>query len=197
MATTTMIPPSKSAPTETATVPDEERGVMRDVSWDFYDRLTDAMGEGCHIRVAYDGKDMEIMTLGPKHEQSKELLGSFIEAVAEGLEVDYQALGSTTWKRAAEQCRVRSMLLLRSGQARSHRRGGLPGFQRRRRLSQSRPCRRNRDLAIEDRPADDLCRAQSPRDLAVPGQRHFDRTAPAERGLSGGDREPIPACPAR
>ena len=68
------------------------------------------MGEGYHIRVAYDGKDMEIMTLGPKHERSKELLGSLIEAVAEGLEVEYQALGSTTWKRAAEQCGVESDL---------------------------------------------------------------------------------------
>jgi Uma2 family endonuclease len=86
---------------ETTTVPDEERGVMRDVSWNLYDRLTDAIGEGSHIRVAYDGKDMEIMTLGPKHEQSKESLGAFIYEVCVGLEIDFEPIGSTTWKRLA------------------------------------------------------------------------------------------------
>ena len=58
-----------ACPTKTTTVPDEERGVMRDVSWEFYDRLSDAIGEHSHIRIAYDGKDIEIMTLGPKHER--------------------------------------------------------------------------------------------------------------------------------
>jgi Uma2 family endonuclease len=110
MSTITRQPPSPAVPVETTTVPDEERGVMRDVSWEFYDRISDAIGEQGHIRVAYDGKDMEIMTLGPKHERSKELLGSFIEAVAEGLEVDFRAAGSTTWKRAAKRRGVESDL---------------------------------------------------------------------------------------
>ena len=105
MSTITTIPSSKSA---TTLVPDEERGVMRDVSWEFYDRLSDAVGEQSHIRMAYDGKDLEIMTLGPMHEQSRGLLGSFIEAVAEGLEVDFRPAGSTTWKRAAKRRGVES-----------------------------------------------------------------------------------------
>ncbi len=99
---------STAAPMETSTVLNEERGVIRDVSWEFYDRLTDAIAEGSHIRLAYDGKDLEIMTLGPKHEQSKELLGSFIEAVAEGLEVDFRPAGSTTWKRLVKRRGVES-----------------------------------------------------------------------------------------
>jgi Uma2 family endonuclease len=78
----------------------EERGVMRGASWEFYDRLTDAMGEGSHVRVAYDGKDVEIMVVGPIHERRKELLGSFIAEVSVGLEINFQAFGATTWKRA-------------------------------------------------------------------------------------------------
>ena len=66
----------------TTTVPDEERGVLRDVSWQFYDRLSDAIGAPSPIRVAYDGKDMEIMNLGPNHERSKSRLGFFIYEVA-------------------------------------------------------------------------------------------------------------------
>jgi Uma2 family endonuclease len=99
------------APTRTAAVPGEERHVIRGAPWDFYDRLTDALGESSPFRVAYDGQDIEIMTLGPKHERSKGLLGSFIECVFVGLEIDCEELGSTTWKRPelergieADQC---------------------------------------------------------------------------------------------
>ena len=80
-------------------VPCEERGVMRDVSWDLYDRLTDAMSEGSHIHVAYDGKDMEIMVVGPVHERRKGLLDSFIKEVSVGLNINFQSYGQTTWKR--------------------------------------------------------------------------------------------------
>jgi hypothetical protein len=59
--------PSPTTSTETTTVPDEERGVMRDVSWEFYDRLSDAIGEQSQICMAYDGNDMEIMTLYGVH----------------------------------------------------------------------------------------------------------------------------------
>lgn len=91
--------------TETRTVTDEERGVIRDVSWEFYDRLTDAIGQQSHIRVAYDGKDLEIMTVGPKHERSKGWLGEFIHEIAIGLGVELEPMGSTTWKRFDEVMR--------------------------------------------------------------------------------------------
>ena len=99
MSTNAMKPRPVAAASTLSSAPGEERGVMRDVSWEFYGRFTDAIGERCHIRVAYDGKDMEIMTLGPKHERSKGLLGLFIYEVAVGLEVDFRPAGSTTWKR--------------------------------------------------------------------------------------------------
>ena len=68
MSTTTTIPRPPVVPSVTPVVPMEERGVVRDVSWNFYDRLTDAIGERSSIRVAFDGKDVEIMVLGPVHE---------------------------------------------------------------------------------------------------------------------------------
>jgi Uma2 family endonuclease len=103
MSAITTIPPVESSP-------DEERGVMRDVSWQFYDRLTNALSAEAHIRVAYDGKDLEIMTLGPKHEKSKEALGIFIYEVSVGLEIDFEPMGSTTWKRLAALVGVESDL---------------------------------------------------------------------------------------
>jgi hypothetical protein len=91
---------SPLAPAETTRVRGEERVVALGVPWVIYDRLTDAMGEGSHIRIAYDGKDMEIMVVGPIHERRKELLSSFIEEVSVGLRINFQAFGQATWKRS-------------------------------------------------------------------------------------------------
>jgi Uma2 family endonuclease len=61
--------------------------------------LSDAIGEGQNVHLAYDGKDLEIMTAGPKHEDAKEVLGSFVKAVAFELRIRCRGLGQTTWKR--------------------------------------------------------------------------------------------------
>jgi Uma2 family endonuclease len=99
MSTTTTNPESTVAVPTTITVAGEERHVMRGATWTFYDRFTDALGERALFRVAYDGRDIEIMTLGPKHERFKVLLGLFIDYVCTGLGIDCEGLGSTTWKR--------------------------------------------------------------------------------------------------
>ena len=74
--------PSPAAPTKTTIVPDEERGVMRDVSYNLYDRLSGSLSEHTSIRLAYDGKDIEVMVVGPIHDQLKELIGVFIHEVS-------------------------------------------------------------------------------------------------------------------
>jgi Uma2 family endonuclease len=74
---------------------------MRDVSYDLYDLLSSSLSAHTSIRLAYDGKDIEVMVVGPIHDQLKELIGAFVNEVSDGLEIDCRALGSTTWKRAA------------------------------------------------------------------------------------------------
>jgi Uma2 family endonuclease len=101
MSTITRQPPSPAAPIPTSGVPGEERGVMRDVSYDLYDLLSNSLSEHTPIRLAYDGKDIEVMVVGPIHDQLKELIGLFVSTVSEGLEINCRGLGSTTWKRAA------------------------------------------------------------------------------------------------
>ena len=39
------------------------------------------------------------MSLSPLHDGEKKLFGQFVEAVAQELEIPYQAFGQTTWKR--------------------------------------------------------------------------------------------------
>jgi Uma2 family endonuclease len=99
MSTITTNPRAPIAPSMLPAAPEEERGVMRGVSWNLYDRLTDAIGERSSIRVAFDGKDVEIMVVGPVHEGVGRLLDLFISLVAEALDLDFHQLGATTWKR--------------------------------------------------------------------------------------------------
>jgi Uma2 family endonuclease len=81
------------------------------VSFHVYETLVRGLPERTAIRVAYDGRDMEIMVKGPIHNDYAWLLDRFITVVAAGLGVDYQALMETTWIRPeiergleADQC---------------------------------------------------------------------------------------------
>jgi Uma2 family endonuclease len=93
-------PPSTHKPVPGAVV-GEQRIVIRGLSWDLYDRLSDAVGEGQHVSLAYDGKDLELMTTGPIHEVYKELFGWFVRFMTSELRIRCSGLGETTWKRPA------------------------------------------------------------------------------------------------
>ena len=99
MSTLATIPLSPVTPSTAPSGPSEERGVMRNVSWNFYNRLTDAIGERSSIRLAFDGKDVEIMVIGGRHESLGDLLNVFVNEVCDGLDLDFHGLGSMTLKR--------------------------------------------------------------------------------------------------
>jgi Uma2 family endonuclease len=80
-------------------LPPETRVVIHDVAWNEYARLLDAVAEGEKCRVAYDGKDIELMNVGPVHDSYGEVLALFINLVAEELKIDLRGTRSTTWKR--------------------------------------------------------------------------------------------------
>ncbi len=76
----------------------DQRTVFRGVDWRTYNQLSEATGEGQHVRLIYDGKDLEIMVTGHVHEHYKELLTKIVNAVTTGLDLDYVGCGQTTWK---------------------------------------------------------------------------------------------------
>jgi Uma2 family endonuclease len=97
--------PARRVPTldelyEMTSVPDE-RVVIRDVDWAFYEQLVDSIPPGANIHADYDGKDVELMSLSGFHDVVKKRVGRFAELVAEELEIPCTSLGQTTWKRAA------------------------------------------------------------------------------------------------
>jgi Uma2 family endonuclease len=103
MSTITSPPPSVATvpplPVPSAAIHAEQRIAIRDIPWDLYDRLSEAIGEGQNVHLAYDGKDLEIMVIGPTHEDAKEGLQLFVKAVAFELRIRCRGFGQTTWKR--------------------------------------------------------------------------------------------------
>src|SRR5580698_5818761 len=76
----------------------EQRIAIRDIPWDLYDRLSDAIGEGENVHLAYDGKDLEVMTIGREHEDYKDLFGRLVNAITDDLHIPSRGAGQTTWK---------------------------------------------------------------------------------------------------
>jgi Uma2 family endonuclease len=96
---TTVLPPPAARDPIPTTFPGEQRIVIRGVSWDLYDQLSDAVGEGQHVYLAYDGKDLEFMTTGLIHDSYGEFFGRFMTFVTSELRIRCRPLGQTTWKR--------------------------------------------------------------------------------------------------
>jgi Uma2 family endonuclease len=76
----------------------DQRIVIRGVDRDLYNRLDEAIDERQHIRLAYDGEDLELMTTSRLHEFYADLLGKFVSAVTFALDIDCVPAGETTWK---------------------------------------------------------------------------------------------------
>jgi Uma2 family endonuclease len=89
-------------------LPPDRRVVIGDVTWEFYDRFSDAARKGENCRVAYDGNDVEIMSIGPLHDWIMSLLTVFVEIVSEELKIECIPMASTTWKREQVQRGIES-----------------------------------------------------------------------------------------
>jgi Uma2 family endonuclease len=77
----------------------DQRIVFRGVDWHTYHSLSEATADGQHVRLAYDGNDLEIIkVISNIHEHLKELISRIVNAVALGLDIDYFSCGETTWQ---------------------------------------------------------------------------------------------------
>lgn len=90
MVTTTQVRPSVE--------PSGTPLVLHHVDWDDYEAMLRIVGKR-RIRVTYDGGTMEVRMPSQRHEQAAQLLGLFVPRLAEELEILYEPLGMTTWKK--------------------------------------------------------------------------------------------------
>ncbi|MEG3969371.1 Uma2 family endonuclease [Microcoleus sp. T2B6] len=78
--------------------PPEQIVQLSGISWQTYENLLAEIGDR-QIRLTYNRGHLEIMVPSPEHERFKQVLGRFVETLAEELEVRIEPLGSTTFKR--------------------------------------------------------------------------------------------------
>jgi Uma2 family endonuclease len=84
------------------TSPRCDRVVLHNLTWQQFKTLLQTLGENQNVRVAYDFRTLEIMTPLPDHEKYKNALSLAIQDIADLLDLEYECLGSTTWKREAK-----------------------------------------------------------------------------------------------
>lgn len=68
------------------------------ISWETYENLLTELSQR-RQRLTYNHGNLEIMMPSPEHELYKEVLGRFIETLAEELAIKIYPLGSTTFQR--------------------------------------------------------------------------------------------------
>ncbi len=79
-------------------VPPGQRVLLKNVSWQMFESILDELGEGRAARISYSQGTLEIMTPLPEHENDKVIIGDFVKAILEELDVEFVSLGSTTFK---------------------------------------------------------------------------------------------------
>jgi Uma2 family endonuclease len=72
--------------------------LLEDVSWQQFENILADLGEHRSARVSYSYGYLEIMVPLPEYEKAKEIIGDIIKILLDRLNIDYDALGSTTLK---------------------------------------------------------------------------------------------------
>jgi Uma2 family endonuclease len=77
--------------------------VVRDVTWDDYERLMGQIIDRAGVRVSYDDGRLEIVTTSTEHEEYKEVILLVARVFCEERDITLESRGSATWKRRALQ----------------------------------------------------------------------------------------------
>ncbi len=97
MATVTEMIDSSPAVTQESAL-GEHRFVIHNVSWEKYEALLELFGDG-GPKMNYCRGDLELMSPLIPHERYKRLFGFMVEALTEELDIERNALGSTTFRK--------------------------------------------------------------------------------------------------
>jgi Uma2 family endonuclease len=91
-AATPSPPPQESVRAETAVI-------LEGVSWQTFKNLMADIGDSRACRVAYERGKLEIRMPLPEHEEPKRLIESFVESLADELEIEIRSLGALFLER--------------------------------------------------------------------------------------------------
>jgi Uma2 family endonuclease len=84
---------------ETVKSPAESRVLLRNVSWETYERLLEGREESRTPRFFYDRGAMEVASPSSLHDRISRIIALLVELLAAEFELDVDNVGSTTFKR--------------------------------------------------------------------------------------------------
>lgn len=80
-------------------VPPGNKVLLKNISWQMFEKILNNLGEGYAARIAYDKGTLEIKMPLPKHERAKAIIGDLVKVLLEELNIDCECFASTTFKR--------------------------------------------------------------------------------------------------
>jgi Uma2 family endonuclease len=83
-----------------------QRIVLRDVDWQQFEDILEELGDHRGSRLAYFKGTLEIVAPLPKHEQAKVVISYLLTTLLDELDMDWEPLGSTTFKRQEMQAGI-------------------------------------------------------------------------------------------
>jgi Uma2 family endonuclease len=73
--------------------------VIRQATWEDYERLLDDLRDRPNLRVSYDSGTLEIMSPLPEHEEYASFIEAVVRLIGEELDLTIEGRGNATWKR--------------------------------------------------------------------------------------------------
>jgi Uma2 family endonuclease len=73
--------------------------ILRDISWEEYEELLDALGEAKGLRISYDQGTLQIMTLSTRHEKYARLIDNLVSLFSITMRIKVLCYGSATMKK--------------------------------------------------------------------------------------------------
>ena len=72
--------------------------LLEDISWQKFENILAELGERRAARLSYSNGLLEIMVPLPEHEKAKEIIGDMVKILLSERGINYESLGSTTFK---------------------------------------------------------------------------------------------------
>ena len=80
-------------------IPAGQRVRLREIDWPGFEEILTELGDHRGSRIAYSRGTLEIRMPLPEHERAKVLISHLLVVLLEELRLDWESLGSTTFKR--------------------------------------------------------------------------------------------------
>jgi Uma2 family endonuclease len=74
--------------------------LLKNITWQQFETILEELGETRAAKLSYSNGVLEIMVPLPEHEKDKEIIGELVRILLDALEIDFEPLGSTTFKNA-------------------------------------------------------------------------------------------------